>query len=97
MQAAVGFEADCKAEGAGQGLYGVTGPAGHPSAATGDGEQPSGHRGRATGLAGNGERVPNGERAPHGNRAADEDKAPDRLDVSPASTGAESNSADECA
>ena len=30
----------------------VTGPAGHPGAATGKEEEPAGHRGRATGLAG---------------------------------------------
>ena len=74
MHAAAGFEADCEASGAGQGGCGVTGLAGHPSAAIEDGEQPADHRGRATGLAGT------------------RDIASVRLDISPASTGAESDS-----
>ena len=55
MHVAAGFEATCEASGAGHGGCGMTGPAGHPSAAIGDGEQPAGHRGKATGLDGTGD------------------------------------------
>ena len=77
MHAAAGFEANCKASGPGQGGCEVTGPAGHLGVATGDGEQPASHYGRAIGLAGIG------------------DKPPDKVDVGPASTSVESDSADE--
>ena len=81
----------------------MTGPTGHPGAATGEGEQPSGHCGRVTGLPGNGERAPHGDwapdghRAPHGNREPEGDRALHGIDCGDAEVDAESDSGDQCA
>ena len=58
----------------------MTGPAGNPGTATGDGQQRAGHRGRATGLAGSG---------------APRLLTDLGVDVGPASIGAELDSAHE--
>ena len=78
MHATAGFKVDVDPTDAGQGEGGMTGPAGNPSAATGEGQDEAGHRGPDTGLAGT------GAHAPHAGWA---------VDVGPASTGAESDAA----